>query len=41
MGAALGYSIGKFMVRKRKDTRWTLLPRASGDKTEIMAAYQF
>jgi membrane-associated phospholipid phosphatase len=41
MGAALGYSIGKFMVRERKDTRWTILPRASGNKAEIIAVYQF
>ncbi len=41
MGAALGYSIGKFMVRERKNTRWTLLPGASGNKTEIMAVYKF
>jgi membrane-associated phospholipid phosphatase len=41
LGAALGYSIGKFMVRERKDTRWTIFPRTSGDKMKITAFYRF
>ena len=41
LGAALGYSIGKFMVRERKDTRWTIFPGTSADKMKITAFYRF
>jgi len=41
MGAALGYGIGKYMVRERKDTKWTLIPKASKDDLKLTAIYRF
>jgi membrane-associated phospholipid phosphatase len=41
LGAAMGYGIGKYMVRERKDTRWTLIPKASGNDIKIMASIRF
>jgi hypothetical protein len=41
LGAALGYSIGKYMVRERKDTRWTIFPKAAGDDLKVIAVYRF
>ena len=41
LGAAMGYRIGKFMVRERKDTKWTLLPVRHKDDVILTAIYSF
>jgi membrane-associated phospholipid phosphatase len=41
MGAALGYSIGKFVAHEKKDTRWTFLPNATGNNMKLLAVYKF
>ena len=41
LGAAMGYGIGKFMVRERKDTKWTLLPVGHKDDIILTAIYSF
>lgn len=41
LGAAMGYGIGKFMVRERKNTQWTLLPVAHKDDVMLTAIYRF
>lgn len=41
LGAAMGYGIGKFMVRERKDTKWILIPRAEKDDLKLTAIYRF
>jgi membrane-associated phospholipid phosphatase len=41
LGAAMGYGIGKFMVRERKDTKWTIIPKTSKNKMELTAIYLF
>ncbi len=41
LGAAMGYGIGKFMVRARKDTKWTLLPVRHKDDVILTAIYSF
>jgi hypothetical protein len=41
LGAALGYSIGKFMVRERRNTHWSLLPSAGRNKVQMTATYRF
>jgi len=41
LGAALGYSIGKFMVRERKNTQWSLTPSGARNNLKLTAAYHF
>jgi len=41
LGASLGYSIGKFMVKTRKDTRWTLLPISWNKNVMLTSVYRF
>ncbi len=41
LGAAMGYGIGKFMVRERKDTKWILIPKAEKDDLKLTAIYCF
>ena len=41
MGAALGHCIGKFMVRERKNTQWTLFPKATNDGLKMTAICRF
>jgi membrane-associated phospholipid phosphatase len=41
LGAAMGYGIGKFMVRERKNTQWTLIPKADKDYLKLSAIYRF
>ncbi len=41
LGAAMGYGIGKYMVRERKDTKWTLIPQAAKDDLKLTAIYRF
>jgi membrane-associated phospholipid phosphatase len=41
VGSALGYTIGNFIVKKRKNTHWTLLPSASSKNIELTSLYKF
>jgi membrane-associated phospholipid phosphatase len=41
LGAALGYGVGKYMVRERKHTQWTLLPIFTKDELTLTAIYRF
>jgi membrane-associated phospholipid phosphatase len=41
LGAAMGYGIGKYMVRERKDTKWTLIPQAAKDDLKLTAICRF
>ena len=41
LGAAMGYGIGKFMVRERNNTKWTLLPVGHKDDIILTAVYCF
>jgi len=41
LGAAMGYGIGKYMVRERKDTKWILIPKAAKDDLKLTAIYRF
>jgi hypothetical protein len=41
LGGALGYSIGRFMIRERKDTHWIILPKTTGNDMIITAVYRF
>jgi membrane-associated phospholipid phosphatase len=41
MGAALGYGIGRYMARERKDTRWILIPKAARNDLTLMATFSF
>lgn len=40
-GAALGYSIGRFVVHKRKNTRWRVFPSRSGGDTMLTSVMAF
>jgi membrane-associated phospholipid phosphatase len=41
LGAAMGYGIGRFMVREHQDTNWTLLPAAGGRNSNLTLVYRF
>jgi len=41
IGSALGYTIGNFVVKERKNTHWTLFPTASNKNVELTSLYKF
>lgn len=41
LGAAMGYGIGRYMVREHKDTHWVLLPVHSKGLEGLTAIYRF
>ncbi len=41
MGAALGYGIAKYIVNKRKMTKWLILPECSKNNLMVTMSYQF
>ncbi len=40
IGASLGYTIGSFVVRERKNTRWTILPFADRKNIGVNSVYK-
>lgn len=41
VGSALGYGIGKYMVKKHKTTKWFLFPSQSGGSLMVTGIYRF
>ena len=40
VGAALGYTIGSFVVKERKNTKWMLFPSSSGKNVMLTSVYK-
>jgi len=40
IGASLGYTIGSFVARERKNTRWTILPSAGRNSVGLTSVYK-
>jgi len=40
IGSALGYTIGSFVVRERKNTHWTLFPSSNGKGVFLTSTYK-
>jgi membrane-associated phospholipid phosphatase len=40
IGAAMGYTIGSFIAKERKNTKWTLLPASNGKQIMLTGIYK-